>query len=276
MPTATARPEWQIARDAADADALAAFADDRYWNGYSIADLTPALRQWTRVAIARDGDGATAACLFYRHPHFNSTIPHGDPAGVAAILAAAAAREELPGATYILTRPAHLPILADYYDFSPGQTEMIRMAVDGDRFVPPPGPGPVRRLGEGDVPALFELYADYAASAFTPDQLTQGIFYGAHDDGRLVAAGGTHVVAPAFGLAAVGNVYTAPGARGRGLGAAVAAAVTADLLAAGCRDVILNVAAANDGARRIYRRLGFVEHCRYVETSAIRKEGGGR
>src|SRR5438270_173437 len=80
-------------------------------------------------------------------------------------------------------------------------------------------------------------------------------------DGRpaagLVAAAGTHVVARRYGIAAVGNVYTRPEARGRGYGAATTARVVADLLAVGMREVILNVAAGNEPARRIYARLGF-------------------
>ena len=76
---------WTIAADATEANALAILGEDRRWNGYSIADLAPPLRQWTRVATARRDD-RTAAVLFYQHPAFNSTIPHGDPAGVAAIL----------------------------------------------------------------------------------------------------------------------------------------------------------------------------------------------
>jgi ribosomal protein S18 acetylase RimI-like enzyme len=273
MTSAALDATWRIDRDAPDAEAYAALAADRFWNGYSIADLAPPLRQWTRVAVARPADGAaSAACLFYQHPMFNSTIPSGDPAGVAAILAAAAEAGELPAETYILARQEHLPCLARHYDFSRDYHEMLRMAVSAATFVRPSGSNAsVARLGDGDLQQLLALYADYAGSAFTPDQLTHGVFYGAYEDGRLVAAGGTHVVAPQYGIAAVGNVYTAPGARGRGLGGAIAAAVTADLLAGSCRDVILNVVASNEPAVRIYRRLGFAEHCPYVEARAVRK-----
>jgi ribosomal protein S18 acetylase RimI-like enzyme len=273
MPTPAVNATWQIDRDATDADAYGALATDRHWNGYSIADLAPPLRQWTRVAVARPGtSAATAACLFYQHPLFNSTIPHGDPEGVAAILDAAAEAGELPAETYILARHAHLPQLARHYDFPHSHHEMLRMAVSGATFIRPTGtPIPVARLGDADLQPLLDLYADYPDSAFTPDQLAHGVFYGVYEGGRLLAAGGTHVVAPQYGIAAVGNVYTAPEARGRGLGGAVAAAVTADLLAGPCRDVILNVVATNEPAVRIYRRLGFAEHCPYVEARAVLK-----
>jgi ribosomal protein S18 acetylase RimI-like enzyme len=206
---------------------------------------------------------------------FNSTIPSGDPAGVAAILAAAGEARELPAETYILAQQEHLPCLSRHYNFSHGYHEMLRMAVSAATFVRPGGStasvASVVRLGDADLQQLLALYADYADGAFTPDQLTHGVFYGVYEGDRLVAAGGTHVVAPQYGIAAVGNVYAAPGARGRGLGGTVAAAVTADLLAGACTDVILNVVATNEPAVRIYRRLGFAEHCPYVEASAVRK-----
>lgn len=273
MPPPATETTWQVERNAPDDLAYATLATDRHWNGYSIADLAPPLRQWTRVAVARRGDSApTAACLFYQHPMFNSLIPHGDPAGIAAILAADAAAGELPTATYILARHVHLPYLAHHYAFADDQHEMLRMAVSRRTFVASPGTTiPVVRLGDADLHALHDLYADYDGSAFTPDQLTHGVFYGVYEGDRLLAAGGTHVVAPQYGLAAVGNVYVAPEARGHSLGGAVAAAVTADLLAGPCHDVILNVVATNEPAVRIYRRLGFVEHCPYVEARAVRK-----
>lgn len=262
---------WRVESDAGDAAAYGALADDRPWNGYSIADLTPPFRAYTRVALARRGDAPPlAACLFLRHPAFSSIIPHGDVAGLAAILAAVAGA--LPESTYILARPSHLPPLERYYNFPEGWQEMLRMVVEPATFRPPAGPAaPLRRLGPVDLPALRDLYAGYGESAFNADQLWGGVFYGVREGGALVAAGGTHVVAPHHGIAAVGNIYTRPAARGRGYGGAITAAVVADLLAGPCREIILNVAAANVGAGCLYARLGFREHCRYWEGAGWRR-----
>lgn len=269
---------WRIEPDAPDAAAYAALADDRAWNGYSIADLAPPLRQHTRVALARPADAppaapAAAACLFLRHPTFCSTVPHGDPAGLAAILDAVAAAGDLPDRTYILARDEHRPTIERHYAAPHGWQAMLRLAVDAATFRPPVGPpdAPVARLGPADLPALLDLYAAYGESAFTADQLLHGVFYGVRDGDALLAAGGTHVVAPRYGIAAVGNVYTRPAARGRGYGSALTAAVVRDLLAGPCRDVILNVAAANTTARAIYRRLGFREACAYWEGAGVRQ-----
>ena len=126
----------------------------------------------------------------------------------------------------------------------------------------------LRRLTEDDAAALDGFYAAYPASTFTPDQLAHGVFYGVWEDDRLVAAAGTHVVAAVYGIAAVGNVFTVPEARGRGYGAATTAGVVGALLDGPCDEVILNVVAANTVARAIYTRLGFAEHCPYFEARA--------
>lgn len=264
---------WRIERNAPEERAYAALATDRRWNGYSIADLAPATRAWTRVAIAVRGGEAGAACLFYGHPAFNSLIPHGDPAGVAAILTDAAAGGLLPAATYVLAQEQHLPALAEHYHFPHGRGAMLRMAVDRASFTPPTDePSPASRLGGADLAPLSALYEAYPDSAFTDDQLAHGVFYGVREGGAIVAAGGTHVVAAEYGLAAVGNIFVAPVARGRGLGGAVTAAIVGELLAGPCGEVILNVAADNAAAQKIYRRLGFVPHCPYSEASAVLRQ----
>jgi len=248
---------WSVALDVDDADAYAAFATDRRWGGYAIADLDPPYRAHSRVAVARCGD-EVAACLVLRHPAFASVVPHGPPEGLDALLERAA----LPRRTYFLAREEHLPVLRRRFDL-PAPAPMLRMAVDSETFRPA-GTG-ADRLTPDDLPALLDLYAGYAGSAFQPDQLANGVFYGVRDGTSLLAAAGTHVVSARFGIAAVGNVFTRPVVRGRSLGVAVAGAVVAELLAGPCRDAILNVGAANEHAARVYTRLGFQVHCRHYE-----------
>ena len=90
------------------------------------------------------------------------------------------------------------------------------------------------------------------------------MFYGIRDGPRLLAAAGTHVVSARYAIAAVGNIFTRPAARG-GL-AGRGHAVVADFGGAErYRDVILNVGRANVSAQRVYARLGFREHLRHFE-----------
>ena len=80
----------------------------------------------------------------------------------------------------------------------------------------------------------------------------------------LLAVAGTHLVAPSWSVAAVGNVYVHPAQRGRGYGALVSSAVTAELLQRGLL-VVLNVDQNNPAAINLYRQLGFAVHCPFVE-----------
>ncbi len=263
---------WQIEPDVDDRAAYAVLAEDRAWNGYSIADLVPPFRTYTQVALARrDAAPPSAACLFLRHPAFKAIVPHGDAAGLAAILAAV----DLPQTAYLLARPPHLPPIERHYTFPKGREEMLRMIVTARTFRPPDGKiAAVERLTPDDLPALLDLYASYGANAFNADQLTHGLFYGVRDGEAIVAAGGTHAVAAPYRIAAVGNIFTRPDARGRGYASTITAAVVGDLLGGPCDDVILNVAAANEVAVRMYARLGFREHCRYWEAQMVRRQTG--
>jgi GNAT superfamily N-acetyltransferase len=129
-----------------------------------------------------------------------------------------------------------------------------------------------KRLMLADVPALQALYADGDASGeapdfFFPSMVNDGVFYGVEEDGALVAAAGTHVLAPAEGAAAIGNVYVGRDRRGRGLGRIVTSAVLHAL-----RDIEtvgLNVRADNPAAIKLYEGLGFAKHCEFVEGLAI-------
>jgi ribosomal protein S18 acetylase RimI-like enzyme len=252
--------------DADDEVASALLAPDRIWAGYLLGDLDPPFRAFSTIALAHSADqAASSAYLVLRHPDFTATVTFGAPHGIAAIMEAV----DLPDATFVSTRAEHLPALERRYAFRPGLHEMRRMHVAGTTFARPHTiPAEVVRLAPADLAALLELYEGYAESAFVPDHLTHGVFHGVREDSRLLAAGGTHIVSERFGIAAVGNIFTRPEARGRGYGTVITAAVTEALLGRGCRDVILNVAVSNRGAAAIYERLGFREHCRFWEGTA--------
>lgn len=262
---------WHVLPDADDRTAATVLATDRWWAGYSLADLEAPFRAYSTVAVAaRDNAKPEAACLFLRHPAFNATIPHGQPTGVAAILNASA----LPDTTYVLARAEHWPAMEGSFAFTQGYQTMARMAVNTRTFVPAGPVAGMRRLTAADAELVRGLYARYPANAFNDDQLATGIFFGVFDpassDG-LVAIAGTHAVAHGHRIGAVGGVFTLPATRGRGYARRLTSAVTAELFALGCEDVILNVAVDNPAARGIYERLGYVTHCLYREARATRR-----
>jgi ribosomal protein S18 acetylase RimI-like enzyme len=241
--------------------ALALLERDRAWNGYAIADLDEPFRRYASVSVRGD-----AVVLVLRHPAFSAICTHGSARDVARLLAEA----ELPGECHFLVRLSHRAALARQYRVD--GHEMLRMYVTARAFRRPAETTVVAdRLGPDDVEALAALYAGYDESAFHPDQVGSGVFYGVRDGhGRLLAAAGTHVVSRRYGIAAVGNIYTLPEARGHGYGRAVTAAVVAGLLDGLVDLVILNVAPENAAARRVYEGLGFRTRCRYWEGSARR------
>lgn len=262
------RSGWEVIPDAADADAYAVLRGDRVWNCFALADLAPPFRAWTVIAIGREtGGGRDAACLILRQPGLTVVSPSGAAPGVAAILA----RIDLPARALIQVRGEHLPAIERHYRLDPGARALLRMAVTPATFRPVPPSGPrVDPLAPADRAMVGALYAHFPENHFRPDALRHGVFYGIRAGDRLVAAGGTHAVAPAYGVAVLGGIVTHPDARRRGHASAVTARLVEALFARGCRDVVLNVAADNAPAIRVYARLGFSTHSTYWAGPAER------
>lgn len=261
--------DWRVQRDVPDDLAAGVFALDRIWSGYSLADLEPPLRQYAGVAVAARGDDPpSAACLILRHPAFTAMVLHGPAAGVHAILQTI----DLPSTAFALALPEHLAVLDRWYPTHNRLQPMQRMVVDRHTFRRSSSAVPVERLDITALSELERLYAAYPANAFNADQLRHGVFYGVRCENVIVAVGGTHALAPRSGIAALGNMWTQPEVRGRGYGRAVAAAVAAELLSGPYREVILNVAATNENAIRLYTSLGFRMHCAYFEGRVVRRD----
>lgn len=112
-------------------------------------------------------------------------------------------------------------------------------------------------LADEHLDELLDLYARaYPGNWFDPRMLATGFYRGVRHGGRLAAVAGVHVACPEHGVAALGNVTTAPELRGRGLAARATALLCQDLLAV-TPTIGLNVAADNAPARRLYEKLGF-------------------
>lgn len=255
---------------------LAFLQHDRIYAAYAVGDLEPALFADTTWYGATEAGPIEALALVYHGLTPPVLFLMGVPDGVAFLLAQA----NLPTQVFVTCRSRHLPVVQARYAWTDVRP-MLRMRVRPADFHPYDFEGTVVQLTAADLPALQALYdqgGDFAPDAFNPRQLDDGIFYGlfdtaprgaAHASPRLVAAAGTHLLARAYGIGAVGNIYTHPAARGLGYASAVTSAVTADLLAAGL-DVVLNVQENNDHALRIYQRLGYQIHCRFFEGPAQR------
>ena len=240
---------------------------DRAWSVYALGDLAPGLFEHTTWHVAEQGD---ALLMVYAGLGTPVLFAIGAADRVAPLL------DELDGQhlLYLLIKPEILPLLRARYVVE-HETPMWRMLLDPARFAPPVTRA--ARLSMVDYPALVRLHADGAATGEAPDffapyMVEQGVFYGLYEGIELVAAAGTHIVAPAEGVAAVGNVYTRRDRRGRGLAKQVTGAVTGELLErlpAGAV-IALNVMRANAPALAVYRRLGYATYCEFFEGVAKR------
>jgi ribosomal protein S18 acetylase RimI-like enzyme len=269
-------PRW-LARREADPAVIRAFLErDLDWSAYALADLEEPLVRHARFYLAaRDGvDGA--ALLVYQPPEFTVVELTGELGGAAALMAAA----ELPRETMLVLPTDHRDLVAAYYrGHGHGHGDrwdaMWRMTLRPEDLRLPDGVERAQRLTTADLPELRRFYGarDYDAP-FSAEMVEHGVFCGVRRDGRLVAAAGTHVLARESRVAAIGNVYTAPEARGQGFASATTAAVARELLGRGCRRVILNVKADNAAAISVYRRIGFGKARDFWEVPHATLAGG--
>ncbi len=236
---------------------------DRIFAAYAIADTDDAEFGRTRFGIAFDDREPVAVVMEYRGISPQPVFTMGTAAGVAAVM-----RDVIrPRIAYIGAKADVVPGLRQHYRVD-APAPMVRMAVARDTFRPVLGDAV--RLDQADAGHLNRLY-QLGLNAHLPEQaVAAGIYYGVRRGSRLIAAAGTHVVSPQWGIAAVGNVYTHREYRGQGLAKVVTSAVTADLLRV-CDTVVLNVRADNPPALAVYRTLGYREHTEFEERLAHRE-----
>ena len=243
---------------------LRAFLErDRLYAAYAICDLDDREFPRTRWGAAWAGGSIVAVVLEYSGGSPQPLFAMGREDGVAAII-----RDVVrPRLAYVAALPALVPTILCHYRLDAGP-QMIRMAVDRDRFMRADDPG-IERLTPADTMELNRLYQLGFGAWLPPQAVAEGVYYGIRVHGRLIAAAGTHVVSAAARLAVVGNVLTHSDFRGRGYATAVTGAVTAELLQS-CDHVVLNVRADNPPAVSAYRHLGYAEHTRFEERLAHR------
>ncbi|MFD3722174.1 GNAT family N-acetyltransferase [Streptomyces sp. NPDC058674] len=148
------------------------------------------------------------------------------------------------------------------------QAALLRMVLTdpGPAARHPGGPWRPAPLGRSDLPELLELFAQaYPGNWFDHRMLDTGQYVGARQEGRLVAVAGVHVHSAAYRVAAIGNVATHPGVRGRGAGGACVAELCRRLDGS-VEHIGLNVRADNATAVGLYRRLGFREVTGFTEA----------
>jgi ribosomal protein S18 acetylase RimI-like enzyme len=146
---------------------------------------------------------------------------------------------------------------------------LLRMDLTGPQRAAeqPYGPWQPVALDRADLPEMLELFERaYPGNWFDHRMLDTGQYVGARLDGRLVSVAGVHVYSPVYRVAAIGNVATDPGARGRGASRACVAELCRRL-SENTDHIGLNVRADNATARGLYRGLGFSEVTEFTEAT---------
>lgn len=238
---------------------------DLLYAAYAIGDLEPALFAQSEWAGAEEDGQLHTIALHFKGLDPPALFLMGDPAGLATILRLGMR----PRRVFLTCQKQHLSAAQAFYHTDPPEP-MWRMVVRQADFRPVPS-SEIMALSPRHTGELERLYTKGGGGAFSPTQLATGVFFGVCDRGRILAAAGTHLVSPTYGVAAVGNVYTDEAYRGRGYGTALTSAVVTALFQQGIRHVVLNVAQTNSGAIRIYERLGFTKYCPFFEMLAVRR-----
>jgi ribosomal protein S18 acetylase RimI-like enzyme len=176
----------------------------------------------------------------------------GVDAGAWAALADLAGRDG-PQGIVTLSRPT-MPVPPA------GWREVFRIDAHQMVLADPPadeGPAPVpaiRPLGPADVPAMLALTGLAQPGPFFAETVRFGGYVGVEEGGGLLAMAGRRLRLD--GATEISAVCVHPDAAGRGLGRAVTGHVARAIQAEG-DEPFLHVSHGNEGARRLYERLGF-------------------
>ena len=228
---------------------------DRIWSAYALADLDPEYDELAEWYVQDDAvllryEGLQPPILFATGP--------GDT-----ILRLC---RNLPAQAYQISFPVDvLETLIGSIKINK-QIPMLRMS-RVDHAPKPISDVDLRRLTDRDSNAIDQLYRGHcdAPDSFHPGQLELGPFFGVWDSGVLVATAGIHVLSKTYGVAAVGNVFTHPVFRKRGLARACSQSVLLELENLGIATIVLNVAQDNRASIQLYQSLGFSIHCSFYE-----------
>ncbi len=255
-------------------------ARDPFATAYMLGDLDPIYAPFCAWWIASEGGQSggqkpadVAVLQVYTGLSAPVVLTHGSAAGISAILATFI--HDLPQRAHAHMPPEHLAVLDQYFTLD-RMRPMVRMGLRASRLSPVGdsqvlGYGAVERLSHRDTGDIMELSQHYPDSFFEPHQLSSGHYYGVRtDQGVLIAVAGVHIVSRADRLAAIGNIVTHPDHRGRGLSTRTTAHLCRELAAEGIELLALNVERRNTSAMRVYEKLGFVDHCTYVEAFLTR------
>jgi ribosomal protein S18 acetylase RimI-like enzyme len=232
---------------------------DRDYAAYAIGDLDDGFFDKSTWHVAEEDGAVRALALVYAGFDPPILFVMGAVGGVVALLGGPVQLKR----AFVTAQEEHLAALSQYYRWSE-LDHMWRMVLRRPEGFGKPF-GSCKRLGADDAARLRALYTLGGGGAFSPSQVTLGVFYGIEQDGQLIAVAGTHLVSDVNSVGAIGNVMTHPDCRGQGYATLTTQAVCAELIRRGIKTIVLNVRQDNAPAVHVYEELGFVRYCPFYE-----------
>ena len=178
--------------------------------------------------------------------------------------------ERLPDEFYAHISTHLIPTVEEHWQVRK-RSEHQKMSLRRDGFAFADESDDVEILTSDDRDELSGFYrSSYPEHWFDPHMLETGFYRGIRLNDELACVAGVHVVSAKYRVAALGNIATAPSARGRGLARRCTGTLCKELFeVVDC--IGLNVAKDNTSAIRCYERLGFQMTADYVEMALSKK-----
>lgn len=233
----------------------ALLAEDPVAAAYLLGDLVEPFFSQCRWLVAGYRRRLEGAVLLYTGLSVPALLTYGAPDAIEAILDQFA--PELPSTCYAKLPLEHADAVHAHYRSHQVERLWVMGLRAAELISKSPTLDATQLSKSSPLEPILALYTEYPGNYFEPSQLECGMYYGAYAAGRLVSIAGTHVLAPAEGIAVLGNITTAASARRSGYASACSARLIRGLAAAGCKTVALQVAADNGGAIACYRSMGF-------------------
>jgi ribosomal protein S18 acetylase RimI-like enzyme len=241
---------------------------------YLLGDLVEPFFSQCRWLVASYRGRIEGVVLLYTGLSVPALLSYGAPDAVEAVLERFT--RELPDTCYAKLPLEHAGAVNAYYRTDHVERLWV-MGLRASELIGPDRKLDATRLSKSSpLEPIESIYADYPGNYFEAGQLESGLYYGAYAAGRLVSIAGTHVLAPAEGIAVLGNVVTSAPARRSGYASACTARLIEGLAGMGCATVALQVAADNAAAITCYRNVGFRFRGIALQTRCERIAGAER
>jgi RimJ/RimL family protein N-acetyltransferase len=261
-----------------DRDALAQFFRDRpAVHAYELGDLDDFFWPHTRWLGWMPNGRVEQVALLYDEPDppVLLALAEEPAAGMAALLRSLV--ETLPQAVYAHLSPGLVDVLVPRLVPAGDPAQHLKLGLIDPRPLARYDTAECELLSSADLEEVERFYAHaYPRTWFQPRMLETGRYVGVRRGPELACVAGVHVWSPEWRVACLGNVATAPAARGEGLATAACARLCRVLLDDGIDVLSLNVRADNAAAIRAYEKLGFAHAADYVEVMLTAPATGDR